>query len=114
MPALVICAVAVLTSGCGSKLTAGLSKQEVVVVFNPQASQAEHAAVRRECSGIPGTYPEPLPGPNAPLVSQVYNVRFRVDHASNTELNRLLVCLTGHTNQGVESYEMPDYADSGG
>jgi hypothetical protein len=104
--------VAVTASACGGKLTAGLSKQEVVVVFNPQATQAEHAAVRRDCSGIPGTSAEPLPGPGAPLASQVYDVRFRVDHASNAELNRLLVCLTHHQKQGVLSYDMPDNSDN--
>lgn len=97
--------------GCGGKLTRGLGVQEVVVYFAANASAADHAAVLHECSGIPGTIPEPLPGPSAPLSSRDYGVRFRVDHASNVQLARLLSCLASHRSQGVVGYNIPDTSD---
>jgi len=105
---LVVASGLLLLAGCGGKLTRGLSVQEVVVYFSPSATPAQHAEVLHECSGIPGTTPEPLPGPSAPLSSRVYDVRFRVDHASNQQLARLLSCLSSHKSQGVGGYDIPD------
>lgn len=101
-------ALALLAAGCGGKLTRGLASQEVVVYFSAQATQADHVAVLHACSGLPGTSPEPLPAASAPRSSQVYDVRFRVDHATNRQLSDLLSCLSGQSRRGVLGYDIPD------
>lgn len=96
-----------LLAGCSGKLTRGLSAREVVVYFATEAPRAQQEAVIHDCSGIPGTAPESLPKPGAPLSSRVYGVRFRVDHATNRQLAELLGCLSRQGSHGVTGYNIP-------
>jgi hypothetical protein len=84
-------ALAGLLAGC--RQTASLSKQEVVVVFKPDATQADHARVYAACQGLSGITPEPLVTDSKYRATLQNNVRYRVDHATNYELQQLYDCL---------------------
>lgn len=84
-------AVAAILTGC--RQTANLSKQEVVVQFTLTATQADHARVWDRCQHIPGTTPEPLVTTSSHPSTLRFNVRYRVDHASNYQLQQLYNCL---------------------
>jgi hypothetical protein len=88
--ALALAAVAGL-SGC--RQTASLSMQEVVVVFKSGATQADHARVYAECQQLPGVSPEPLVTASKYEATLQNNVRYRVDHATNYQLQQLYDCL---------------------
>jgi hypothetical protein len=87
----------------GCKQTANLSKQEIVVTFTTAATQADHARVWALCQHIDGTVPEPLVTKSKYPATLRSNVRFRVDHATNFQLQQLFNCLkqdptvTGYT-----------------
>src|SRR5438105_1051756 len=85
-----LCVVAML-SAC--RQTANLSQQEVVVVFKPDATQADHSRVWALCQHVDGTDPEPLVTKSKYPATLQSNVRFRVDHATNYQLAQLLTCL---------------------
>lgn len=95
-----------LMTGCSSKLTRGLGAQEVVVYFSPTATSADRLGVIHACGHLPNAAPEPLPSANAPASSREYGVRFRVDRASNYQLQQLLSCLG--RQPGVVGYNIPD------
>ena len=79
-----------MLSGC--KYGAALSKRELVVVFQPHATQDQHRLVLASCGNIPDAVPEPMG--NGTLPSELMsNVRFRIDHASDANLGRLLTCI---------------------
>jgi hypothetical protein len=88
----------------GCKQTANLSKQEIVVTFATSATQADHARVWALCQHVGGTEPEPLVTKSKYPATLRANVRFRVDHATNFQLQQLLNCLkedptvTGYTS----------------
>lgn len=84
-------AVATLLAGC--RQTASLSKQEVVVVFKDDATAADHARVYNECQGLDGVDPEPLVTDSKYKATLQNNVRYRVDHATNYQLQQLYECL---------------------
>ncbi len=92
----------------GCKYSAALSKREVVVLFKPGATQAEHRLILASCSNVTNAIPEPMG--NGKLVSELAsNVRFRVDHASDAELAQLTECFTEpQFNSFVQSYDIPD------
>ena len=73
--------------------TAGLSKQEIVVVFTTGATAADHARVWGLCQHITNVDPEPLVTTSKYPATLLYNVRFRVDHATNLQLQQLFNCL---------------------
>jgi hypothetical protein len=77
----------------GCRQTAGLSKQEVVVVFTTGATAADHARVWGLCQHIPNVDPEPLDTTSKYKATLLYNVRFRTDHATNLQLQQLDTCL---------------------
>ena len=77
----------------GCRQTASLSKQEIVVVFTSSATAADHARVWGLCQHIPGVDPEPLDTTSKYKATLLYNVRFRVDHATNLQLQQLFNCL---------------------
>lgn len=93
-------------SGCN---TTTLSKQEMVVHFQPGATEAEHAAVLAACGHVtPETIPEPLE--TSSLVSNnVSNVRFRTDHANDHDLALLTECI--NKQPGVAGVETPDLSN---
>jgi hypothetical protein len=85
---LLVCAT--VLSGC--RYSAALSKREVVVVFQPHATQAQHRLVLASCGNITDVAPEAMG--NGQLPSELMsNVRFRIDHASDANLGRLYDCL---------------------
>jgi hypothetical protein len=77
----------------GCRQTAGLSKQEIVVVFTTSATAADHARVWGLCQHIPNVDPEPLDTTSKYKATLLYNVRFRTDHATNLQLQDLFNCL---------------------
>ncbi len=95
---------AVLLSACG-QAGAALRRQEVVVVFDRSATQAQHVAARDACSGLPNVTPEPI-GSSKALAGRLNNVRFRVDNADAAQVNRLYMCL--QKQPGVVGVNVPD------
>src|SRR5665213_1877219 len=88
-----LAAVATLAGLAGCRQTANLSKQEVVVQFTLNATQADHARVWNLCQHVAGTTPEPLVTTSKHPSTLLFNVRYRVDHASNYQLQQLYNCL---------------------
>ena len=82
---------AIMLTGC--RQTASLSKQEVVVAFTLTATQADHARVWALCQHVDGATPEPLVTKSKYPATLRSNVRFRVDHATNLQLQQLFDCL---------------------
>lgn len=81
---------ATLLSGC--KYSDALSKRELVVVFEPHATQDQHRLVLASCGDITDAVPEAMG--DGKLESELMsNVRFRIDHASDANLGRLLTCI---------------------
>lgn len=80
-----------LASGC--RQTANLSKQEVVVTFAVDATPADHARVWALCQHVDGAVPEPLVTKSKYPATLRFNVRYRVDHATNFQLQQLYDCL---------------------
>jgi hypothetical protein len=86
-----LCTVCALASGC--RQTANLSKQEVVVQFTLNATPADHARVWDMCQHVEGAIPEPLVTKSKYPATLRFNVRYRVDHATNYQLQQLYNCL---------------------
>ena len=99
-----------LTTGCSGKLTAGLGVQELVVYFNTTATQGQRVAVLHNCTGYPNASPEPLPPANANAADELYEVRFRVDKASDYQLNQVTECVD--RQPGVVGTDIEDSEDS--
>ena len=98
--ALAIGAAVLAVSGC-AKFDAAMGKQEAVVTFTPGTSQAAMMSVRAACARIPGATPEAIPK-DVNGTSGVYDIRFRVDSASNADIARLSKCLSQFRSvQGV-------------
>jgi hypothetical protein len=76
----------------GCKAVSALSTQEVVVHFVPNSSAAEHLRVLQTCGVVPHASPEPIPAHETAGQAQT-DVRFLVNPASGSNLNRLYVCL---------------------
>ncbi len=93
-----------LLAGCG-RYGDRLRQRELVVHFEPGATQAQHLAVRTACSGYPNTSPEPI-GSDTRRSSLLNNVRFRIDNASYRELARLTECL--NRQPGVRGIDIPE------
>jgi len=89
--AVVIAGLSVTLAGC--RQTANLAQQEVVVAFKPGSTQADHLRVYNACRGLAGIDPEPLVTNSKYQATLANNVRYRVDHASNIELQALYTCL---------------------
>src|ERR1700690_3280556 len=77
----------------GCRQTASLSRQEIVVQFTTGATAADHARVWALCEHITNVDPEPLVTKSKYPATLLYNVRFRVDHATNLQLQQLFNCL---------------------
>jgi hypothetical protein len=97
--AAVACVALVAVAGCNSR-------RELVVHFAPSASAEDHNAARAACStAAPHASPEPAPSASTRGVTPAYDVRFRVDQASDRDLNQLVQCLRGQP--GVAGIELP-------
>lgn len=93
-----------LLTGCG-RYGDRLRQRELVVHFEPGATQQQHLAARDACTGLPNTSPEPI-GSDTRQSSRLNNVRFRIDNASYRELARLTECL--NRQPGVRGFDIPE------
>lgn len=89
----------------GCRQTSGLSKQEVVVVFKSDATAADHGRVYAACKDLPGIDAEPLVTDSKYSATLLNNVRYRVDHATNYQLQQLYNCLS--KDPSVLGYKPP-------
>jgi hypothetical protein len=105
--AAVVAGVGVLAlAGCND---AALTKTEMVVYFNQNAPESDHAAALKACGHVtPQTVPEPLVKGNL-ASDNVGDVRFRIDHANDKELAELTECL--NKQPGVAGVDTPDLTD---
>src|SRR5437899_212789 len=81
----------VAAAGCAS-FDATFGKQEAVVRFRPHTAEAVQLKVRAACSHLPRARPEPVPT-DPVAAGSGYEVRYRVDSASDADLARLQQCL---------------------
>jgi hypothetical protein len=102
--------IGLLSSLAGCRQTASLSKQEIVVYFATGATAADHARVWALCQHIDNVDPEPLVTTSKYPATLLYNVRFRVDHATNLQLQQLFNCLK--QDPTVSGYTNGDSADN--
>jgi hypothetical protein len=99
-------AAALLLSGC-AKFDAAMSQQEAVVTFANGTPQATMLKVRDACAKVPGATPETIP-PSINGTTGTYDVRYRVDQASDVDIARLSKCLSQFKSvQGI-SLEQQD------
>jgi hypothetical protein len=92
------------TGGCNNP---NLFRRELVVHFGASATHADHEAARTACATVaPHASPEPMPSAPPPGVAPGNDVRFRVDHASDRDINQLLQCL--RRQRGVVGFDLPD------
>ena len=87
-----VLALALASAGCAS-FDATFGKQEAVVHFQPQTPNAVRLKVRAACSHVPQATPEPLPTGHVAQSMAAYDVRYRVDNASDGDLAKLQQCL---------------------
>ncbi|HLX47700.1 MAG TPA: hypothetical protein VKS82_05165 [Streptosporangiaceae bacterium] len=85
-------ATAVAASGC-SQFDKAMGQQEEVVIFQPNTPNSVKLKVRSACSHIPHAVVEPLPTDHK-LSDEIYNVRYQVGSASDSDLTKLSTCLT--------------------
>ncbi len=78
-------------TGC-AKFDAALGRQEAVVQFKNGTPDSTRLHVRAACSHIPQATPEALPTDHR-ASDLLYNVRYRVDNASNAQIAELEQCL---------------------
>lgn len=93
-------------AGCGH-LASNLSERELVVVFKAGSTDADREQVRSQCGTSAGVKLEPV-GSQKLAAQRVYNVRYRIDNASDAELAHLLDCLS--KQKSVEGYDIPEHA----
>jgi hypothetical protein len=93
-------------AGC-AKFDAALGQQEGVVSFQDGTSNATRLKVRAACSHVPQAIPEPLPTDHM-ASDLLYDVRYRVDHASDADLARLQQCLQRFPSVVGLDIESPD------
>jgi hypothetical protein len=86
-----VLALALAGAGCAS-FDATFGQREAVVQFQPQTTNAVRLKVRAACAHLPHATPEPLPT-GQPATDLSYDVRYRVDKASDGDLARLQQCL---------------------
>jgi hypothetical protein len=87
--------IAALT-GC-SQMDAALSKQWMVVDFNPSTSIGTVLHVRTACSHVQNAPPMALPATHS-VINIMYGVRFDITNASPANLAQLQTCLQKFTS----------------
>ena len=102
----VIGVAALALSGC-AKFNAAMSQQEAVVTFASGTSQATMLKVRDACGKVPGATPEAVPT-SINATEGVYDVRYRVDQASDADIARLSKCLSQFKSVRGVSLEQQD------
>ena len=103
--AVLLGAVAAMGLLAGCRQLGSLSQQEVVVVFKSGATQVDHARVYAACQGLDAIQPEPMVTESKYPATLQYNVRYRVDGASNYQLQQLYDCLA--KDPSVAGYKPP-------
>ena len=99
-----LCFLGAALSGCNK---AAFNRRELVVHFAATATPAQHDDARSACAdAAPHASPEPAPSATAAQAAPANDVRFRVDGASDRDINQLLQCL--RKQQGVVGFELPD------
>ena len=93
-------------AGC-AKFDAALGQREGVVSFKDGTPNATRLKVRAGCSHVPQAIPEPLPTDHM-ASDLLYDVRYRVDHASDADLARLQQCLQRFPSVVGIDIESPD------
>jgi hypothetical protein len=88
---IMLAALAPAVAGCAS-FDRAFGKQEAVVQFQSQTPNSVRLKVRAACSHVPQAIPEPLPTDHL-AADVMYDVRYRVDHASDGDLAKLQQCL---------------------
>jgi hypothetical protein len=87
-----VLALALAAAGCAS-FDATFGKQEAIVQFHPQTPNSVRLKVRAACSHVPQATPEPVPTGHHASAMAAYEVRYRVDNASDGDLAKLQQCL---------------------
>lgn len=84
-------ALGLAAAGCAT-FDATFGKREAVVQFQPETTNAARLKVRAACAHLPHATPEPVPT-GEPAADMTYDVRYRVDKASDGDLAKLQQCL---------------------
>jgi hypothetical protein len=91
--AVLAAALALVLAGAGcTTFDRTFGQQEAVVHFQPQTPNSVRLKVRASCSHVPQAIPEPLPTDHMAL-DLAYDVRYRIDNASDGNLAKLQRCL---------------------
>lgn len=88
---LVLAGLAVVTTVSG--VFEPLGQREAVVHFKHGTPRADRARVRADCASPPAVVAEPM-GPGDRMHARLNDVRYRVDHASNSQIATMSACLT--------------------
>ena len=93
-------------SGCN---TSALTKQELVVYFQPGTTTAQKLTALDNCKhATPEAVAEPIDHSGLPS-DQIGDIRFRIDHADDKQLSLLENCL--HKQIGIQGVQIPDLTD---
>jgi hypothetical protein len=105
---LVVLAAAAL-AGC-SQFDAALGQRQAIVSFRPNTPLSQRLTVRSTCAKVPAVTAQPLPANlNSPYALE--QVTFQIDHASDTEVAKLEVCLAKFP--AVVGVTLQDSSDDG-
>jgi hypothetical protein len=97
-------------AGC-AKMDAALSKQWIVVDFNPGTSVATALHVRQACGHIGDTPAMALPPGKPSVLNTMYGVRYDTTNSSPAQLAELQTCLQKF--KSVEGMDPEDAGDEG-
>jgi hypothetical protein len=96
----------VALSGCN---TSALTKQELVVYFQPGTTTAQKLTALHNCRhATSAAVAEPVDHSGLPS-DQIGDIRFRTDHADDRQLAVLENCL--HRQVGIQGVLVPDLTD---
>lgn len=87
----VLVAVALCATACGTTFRAPI--REAVVVFKPGATHSDQVRVHNLCDDVPHANVEPFPTATNKVSTRMFPVRYRVDDASDVDLQKLYTCL---------------------
>jgi len=100
----------VALAGC-SQFNQALGQRQAVVAFKPDTPVSQRLAVRSACAKVPEVKAPPVPSDlNSPYALQ--QLTFRIDHASNADVDRLEKCLARFPS--VVGVTLQDSTDMGG
>jgi hypothetical protein len=92
--------------GCN---TSALTKQELVVYFQPGTTAAQKLTALHNCEHTtPAAVAEPV-DKSSLAADQVGDIRFRIDHADDKQVSLLEDCFSHQV--GIEGVDIPDLTD---